>query len=194
MLTVKIAKNYIWHQNISQHFFIKSNVRNIFPSIQNDIHCFGQVRGCIIFSKFKKRRCQLKGAKMWVFLKKIQNFWSNICLKSSFEKSKTLKVAKMCLNFQMITLEKYLTQNFEILFRGYPLFGPSKSSVSKNDHPALPLTPLFYCRILFHTKNVDVCKKLELNPLRFDRDIRGLSLTKRFSKNFIFSPCEQKTP
>ena len=154
MLTVKIAKNYIWHQNISQHFFIKSNVRNIFPSIQNDIHCFGQVRGCIIFSKFKKRRCQLKGAKMWVFLKKIQNFWSNICLKSSFEKSKTLKVAKMCLNFQIITLEKYLTQNFEIFLGGTPIMAPQSAVSPKMTTPALPITQLFYCRITFYLKKM----------------------------------------
>ena len=48
----------------------------------------------------------------------------------------------------------------------------------------LPMTPLFYCRILFYYQNGDVCKKTELNPLRFDWDIRFLSLEKIFQKNY----------
>ena len=48
-------------------------------------------------------------------------------------------------------------------FMVYPHFGPSKCGVSKNETPALPMTLLFYCRILFYFKNGDVCKKLELN-------------------------------
>ena len=36
-------------------------------------------------------------------------------------------------------------------------------------------------------------KKLELNPLRFDRDIMILSFKKiSFSKNFIFRPANEK--
>ena len=42
----------------------------------------------------------------------------------------------MCLTFQIMTLEKYLTKNFEISFRGYPHFDPSKCGVSENDHPS----------------------------------------------------------
>ena len=47
--------------------------------------------------------------------------------------------------------------------------------VQKMTTPALPM------------KNVDVCKKLELNPLRFDRDMRVLSQKKISSKIFISS-------
>jgi len=43
----------------------------------------------------------------------------------------------------MMTLEKYLTKNFEIFFRGYPLFGPSKCSISKNDYPSTAYDPTF---------------------------------------------------
>ena len=68
----------------------------------------------------------------------------------------------MSLTFQIMTFEKYLTKSFEFLLWGTPIL----------TNPALPMTPLFYCRILFYSKNVDVCKKLELKPLRFDRDIR----------------------
>ena len=97
-----------------------------------------------------------------------------------------LKAARICLTFQMMTLEKYLTKNFDIFFRGYPLLAPQSAASPKMTTPALPMTPLFYYRILFHTKNVDVCKKLELNPLRFDRDIRVLSSMKYNLKIFNF--------
>ena len=63
---------------------------------------------------------------------------------------------------------------------------PRSAASPKMTNPALPMTQLFYCRILFHTKNVDVCKKLEVNPLRFDWDIRGLSLKKNILKIFYF--------
>ena len=49
----------------------------------------------------------------------------------------------MHLTFQMMTLENYLTKNFELFFRGYPLFGPSKCGVSKNDHPSTAYDPTF---------------------------------------------------
>ena len=49
----------------------------------------------------------------------------------------------MCLTFQMMTLEKYFTKNFEIFFRGYPHFGPSKCSASKNDRPSTTYDPTF---------------------------------------------------
>ena len=52
---------------------------------------------------------------------------------------------------------------------------PRSVASPKMTTPAPPMTLLFYCRILFYSKNVDVCKKLELNPLRFDRDIKILS-------------------
>ena len=64
-----------------------------------------------------------------------------------------------------------------------------KRGVSKMTILAHPFTPLFYCRILFCSKNEDVCKKLDSNPLRFDQDIRGFKLEK---KNFIFPSANKK--
>ena len=61
---------------------------------------------------------------------------------------------------------------FNFFLGGTPFLAPQSAESPKMTTPALPMTQLFYCRILFHTKNVDVCKKLELNPLRFDREIR----------------------
>ena len=58
----------------------------------------------------------------------------------------------MCLTFQMMTLEKYSTKNFEIFLRGYPLFGPSKCGVSKNDHPSTAYDPTFREREDFYSK------------------------------------------
>ena len=69
---------------------------------------------------------------------------------------------------------------------------PQSAASPKMTTPALPMTPLFYCRILLHTKNVDVCKKLELNPLRFDRDIRVLSQKKNIFKNFHLFALQTK--
>ena len=40
---------------------------------------------------------------------------------------------------------------------------------------------------------MDVCKKLELNPLRFDRDIRVLGKKKKyFQKISFFRPANEK--
>ena len=91
----------------------------------------------------------------------------------------------MCLTFQMMTLEKYLTNNFDIFLGGTPFLAPQSAASPKMTTPVLPMTPLFYCRILLHSKNVDVCKKLELNPLRFNRDIKAY-------KKIIFRPVNKK--
>ena len=74
---------------------------------------------------------------------------------------------------------------------GTPFLAPQSAASPKMTTPALPMTPLFYCRILLHYKNVDVCKKLEVNPLRFDRDIRVLS-KKKYFQNFSFFPAANK--
>ena len=100
----------------------------------------------------------------------------------------------MCLTFHMMILERYLTKNFEIFLGGSHFLAPQSAATPKMTTPALPMTPLFYCRILFHAKNVDVCKKLELNPLRFDRDIRVLSKKKYFQKISFFRSANKKTP
>ena len=48
----------------------------------------------------------------------------------------------------------------------------------------LPITSLFYCSRIF--RNGDVCKKLELNTLRFDRDMKFLSSNKNRHRLFLF--------
>ena len=70
----------------------------------------------------------------------------------------------------------------KVFLGGTPFLAPQSAASPEMTAPALPMTPLFYCRNIVHSKNVDVCIKLELNPLRFDQDIRVLS-----SKFFIFS-------
>ena len=92
----------------------------------------------------------------------------------------------MCLTFQMMTLEKYSIKILAHFLGGTPILAPWRAASPKMTIPALHLTPLFYCIILFYWNNVDVCEKLELNLLRFDRDIRILSLKKKHSQNFSF--------
>ena len=48
----------------------------------------------------------------------------------------------MCLTFQMMTFDKYLTKNLDF-FPGVPNFGISKCGVSKNDHPSTAYDPTF---------------------------------------------------
>ena len=82
----------------------------------------------------------------------------------------------MCLTFQMMTLEKYLTKNFEIFFRGYPHFGPLKCGISKNDHLSTTYDPTFLLQNPFLLEKCECLqKKLEINP--FD---------KKLSQNFSF--------
>ena len=68
---------------------------------------------------------------------------------------------------------------------------PQSAASPKMTTTALPMTPLFYGRILLHSKNVDDCKKLELNPLRFDRGIRILS-QKKIQKFSFVRPANEK--
>ena len=63
----------------------------------------------------------------------------------------------MCLTFQMMTLEKYLTKNFEKSF--YPLFGPLKCGVSKNDHPSTAYDPTFLLQNPFPHKKCGCLQK-----------------------------------
>ena len=85
----------------------------------------------------------------------------------------------MCLTFQMMTLEKYLTKKFEIFFLGYPHFGPSKCGISKKNYHSSTYEPTFFIAESFSIRKMWMfAKKLELNPLRFDQDVRVLSLMK----------------
>ena len=69
---------------------------------------------------------------------------------------------------------------------------PKSAASPKMTTPALPMTQHFYCRVLLHSKNMDVCKKLELNPLRFDRDIRVLNQKKNIFKKFYLFALQTK--
>ena len=89
-------------------------------------------------------------------------------------------------------IENIWPNNLKFFLGCTPFLAPQSAASPKMTTPALPMTPLFYCRILFHTKNVDVCKKRELNPLRFDRDIRVLSQKKNIFKYFHFFDLQTK--
>ena len=137
----------------------------------------------------------------------IQTFWCIICLESHYfedivnplspgegrgcpkdpQLSKSLNALKQVfiMGWNVMT-KKPLNQNFEKNSWGTPILAPRSAVSPKMTTPALPLTPLFYCRIPFYSKNVDVCKKLEVNPLRFDRVIRVLSKKEIFSKKIFF--------
>ena len=54
------------------------------------------------------------------------------------------------------------------------------------------LRHFFYYIILFYSKNVDVCKKLELNVLRFDQDMRVL-ISKKTILRFSLFPLVKET-
>ena len=97
----------------------------------------------------------------------------------------------MCLTFHIMASRKCLTRNFENFLRGTPIFAPQSSVFPKMRTSALPMTPLFYYRILFYLKNGDVCRKLELNPLRFDWDMRTL-IKKNIFIIFNFFPLGTK--
>merc|ERR1711954_274794 len=80
--------------------------------------------------------------------------------------NRCLKAARMCLTFQMMTLEKYLTKKFEIFFRGYSLFGPSKCSVSKNDHPSTANDPTFLLQNPFTLKKCGCLQKTRAQSVK----------------------------
>ena len=75
---------------------------------------------------------------------------------------------------------------------GTPILAPRSAASPKMTTPALLMTPLFYCRILFHTKNVDVFKKLELNTIRFDRGMRVPSWKKTSSIFPLYPSANEK--
>ena len=83
-------------------------------------------------------------------------------------------------------------KNVESLFEGYPNFGPSKVRCLQNKHPSAAYDPTFLLKNPFTLKNVDVNKKLKLNPLRFDQDIRVLSQKKYFQKFLFVRPANEK--
>jgi len=86
-----------------------------------------------------------------------------------------------CLKY-IYPLRKYFIEFFFLNFGAYHHFDPLEDAAQKNEHPRTAYDPNFYFRILFHYKNGDVCKKTDLNILRFDRDVRVLRWGKIFTK------------
>ena len=90
-------------------------------------------------------------------------------------------------DFSNDDLRKIFDQKFWKIFQVVLPFWPLKVWLLQKWPPHHCLwPPFFYCRNLFHSKNADVCKKLELNPLRFDRDIRVWSKKIHFQKYSFF--------
>ena len=81
------------------------------------------------------------------------------------------KVAGIYLAFCILTFRKYQTKNFENFWEGTPILAPKSVVSPKMSSPVLPLTPQFYFKILFYSKNGDVGNKSELIILRIDLDI-----------------------
>ena len=75
-------------------------------------------------------------------------------------------MARMCLTFQMLTLEKYLTTNFEIFFRGYPLFYPLKVRHLQNDHPSTAYDPTFLLQNPFTRKKCGCLQKTRAQSVK----------------------------
>ena len=55
-----------------------------------------------------------------------------------------------------------------------------KFKIFKSDLTWPPITPYFYCRIIKYYKNKDVCKKLELKILKFEKMADIFVMTKNF--------------
>ena len=83
--------------------------------------------------------------------------------------------------FPIYQFSNILSQNIEKKFWGYPPFGPLKIIAYENDPTWPPITPIFKSKILFYTKNGDVCKKVELNILRIGQLMAILSSKKGFN-------------
>ena len=73
----------------------------------------------------------------------------------------------MCLTFQMMTLEKYFTKNFEFFLGGTPILAPQSAASPKMTISPLPMTQFFIY-------------------------IRVFSLKKTFSNLFIFFAVNQR--
>jgi len=50
----------------------------------------------------------------------------------------------------MMTLEKYLTKNFEIFSRGTPFLAPQSAASPKMTTPALPMTHFFIAESFYN--------------------------------------------
>ena len=59
----------------------------------------------------------------------------------------------MCLTFHIMTFSKYLTRNFDLFLGGNHFLAPWSVVSPKMTTPKLPMTPFFYRRFLFLSKN-----------------------------------------
>ena len=91
----------------------------------------------------------------------------------------------------MMTLRKYLTKNFENLFWKNPYLAP-QNAVSAKRTTQHCLWPLFNCRILFYSKNLDICKKTRAQYVKIWLRYEGLKLNFFFYKFIIFPPANEK--
>ena len=91
-----------------------------------------------------------------------------------------------------MTLEKYLTKNFEIFFREYPLFGPPKCGVAKNDHPSTAYDPTFLLQNPFPHKKCGCLQKTRAQSVKIWPRYKGLKWKKNIFKNFHFFDLQTK--
>ena len=92
----------------------------------------------------------------------------------------------MVCTFQKMTLKKYLTTNFEKNYRGTSIL-PLEVRRRQNWPAQLYLWPHFSIpESIYARKMWMFAKKLKLNPLRFDGEIRVLSSIKNILKIFDF--------
>ena len=94
-------------------------------------------------------------------------------------------------DFSKDEYRKIFNQKFWNFFRGVPPFWPREVRHLQKWPSHHYLWPNFF--IAESLKNVDVCKKLEFNPLRFDRDMRGLIKKKIISNFFHFLTRQTKS-
>ena len=64
---------------------------------------------------------------------------------------KCSKGDRMYLTFHILTLKKYLTNNFALYFWDTHIFAPKRDLSPKMSTQVLPLTPFLYCRILLYS-------------------------------------------
>ena len=68
----------------------------------------------------------------------------------------------MCLTFQMMTLEKDLTKNFDFFLGGTPILAPRSAASQKMTIPALSMTHLFLLQNPFFLEKCGCLQKLEI--------------------------------
>ena len=99
----------------------------------------------------------------------------------------------MCLTFQMMALEKYVTTNFEIFLRGYPLFGPSKCGVSKNYHHSTAYDHIFLLQSPSLLRKCVCLQKTRAQSVKIWLTYKGFKSKKKHFRKFSFvRPANEK--